>query len=247
MRKIILNSLTPSALLIFLGYCHLHFLYVSQFDIDIYHFIYSGEIILSFLPIAFRLFFLALPFLFIITAHYSNNANKVERQAGHDFNVYKRLFFRKIRRFTLRQKIFLLFKIATHYEFLIFIGGLLLSLVVFYYDLYKDEIIAITFFPVLAIWALFLLRKPLLLGTQFFFARQYKVIYWTGAFILVFMLVDFLNIYFEAENIKHGMRRKAVKFSYEHKRIDTFKDESISYIGATQQYVFIYDRKKEYS
>ena len=46
-----------SVVLIFLGYCHLHFFYRLNFDIEIYQFITTGEIILSFLPILFYLIF----------------------------------------------------------------------------------------------------------------------------------------------------------------------------------------------
>jgi len=137
MKNIIKYFPLLSVLLIFLGYCHLHFFYCSQFDIDIYQFITTGEIVLSFLPIAFVLFIIGIILGIVLVIGVTEEDKKVEKPKkarylpftsyqistgkGYNWSVYQKLYSRDKKKLKLHQKIFLLYKQYSHVQFLLLI------------------------------------------------------------------------------------------------------------------------------
>lgn len=258
MKKIITYFPVLSVFLIFIGYCHLHFFYCSQFDIDIYQFITSGEIILSFLPIVFVLFLLGIIIGFIFIAYEPAEEKKEDKPSkaryipftsykictGKSYNwyTYWKLYSQKSKGQTIEQKLFLLYKIFFHINFLFFLGWTYCTYYVVANDLYKDQFIGVV---VLSIWLILFfvfLRRQFHLKVGSIYRENYNKNIYIGCFLVLgFLICDYAFMYYKAEGKKRGNDRSCIKFEFDGKQINTFKDKTISYLGSTQQYIFLYN------
>jgi len=229
-----------SILLIFIGYCHLHFYYTTQFNIDIYYYITSGEIILSFLPIIFKLFLLT---LFIGIVIICTKAVQIKRKNigfGHSASVYKRLYHRK--NVTKKKKRILLLYICFPIELTVF-----LIVSVYTYLLIKSElfdwIYARVFISLMWLfWIFIIIRKRINAYVRIYFPNNHQDIYRISLIVLTFLYTDYIQLSKKANDVKNGLNETEIEFIYDKKKIDSATDTMISYIGSTQQYIFIYNR-----
>lgn len=67
-------------------------------------------------------------------------------------------------------------------------------------------------------------------------------IYLVFSVVIVFLYGDLVYMYSKAKEIKIGRNSNAISFDYQGRKIDSFTDATLSYIGETQQYIFMYDR-----
>ena len=216
-----------SVVLIFLGYCHLHFFYCLQFDIDIYQFITTGEIILSFLPILFYLLFwtivMGVIFVFVIV---SDKGKPVE------ISRLKRKPYRSIL-----------------WYFLWSIGCIVVAVSHFreYMGYYKPDdgywiYYVVMLGEVLLICLLGWIERKCSSIVPHLYKNLVANIYMVFSVVIVFLYGDLVFMYSKAKEIKTGRNSDAIRFEYQGMRIDSFTDTTLSYIGSIQQYIFMYDR-----
>jgi len=251
-----------SIVLVFIGYCNLHFYYCSQFNIDIYQFISTGEILLSFLPIAYYLFILMVCFMFIgiLIGMSPEEAKQKEKKkprvfsipfskykisTGKDysFSVFYRFYKKKFNVLNSKQKWHLRYKMIFHFQTIIFIIWGLINIYI-YKNNGAEDVPTVILFGVIWISFLFtVLQRRINRAVSNLFKQNYKQVYLGSLLFIMFIFLDFEINKSKAIEVKEGIDKNAVFFNYNGTRINTFKDTSLAYIGSTQQYLFMYDLK----
>ncbi len=232
-----------SIFLIFFGFLNLY-TYYFHFGINIYPFLNSSEIIFSFLP-SLQSFFLTstiiiifIVFLYalILRGKYVVITSTFKLSSENSLaDILDRLKWENWKKLPWKEKIGSVVAIFKHGMVV-----MLLLLVIFTYLMVGDNFLCgdtISHFILLWTWAIFCS----LLMYSFFrenpFIRNSLILVVIGFFLSIFF---FSKNSCKADQIKGGQSNRHVSFSFKDSVIRT--DSTKSYVGSTQEYIFIYDR-----
>jgi hypothetical protein len=253
MDKFIKASPKLTAVLIFLGYWDLHF-YYKYFDIQIYDFINTGEVIVSFFPIALDVFiYCAIFFIFLGFAYFTSDSEEYDKKQNEiyedDWKLLKKIkllfkkdiyegrkWYKKIIYFTLS-----LFEVVMR----------IIVLLIFTYTIYKSfvlikyeskELYKYYFMVIIDIVILFIMLDhfiPKKLIDNYYRRNKKNIgrIVLASEFIILFLILNTVSNYKDAMKILSGKPKYNISFVY---KDSLYKTDSVTvYIGKTQNYLFI--------
>lgn len=241
--------------LILLGYCKYHF-YFSYFDINIYTYISTSELLLSFLPIIVTYF---IPIAIIIYLYLIRPPMKYRTPGGKDFsgrvkagekkrmpkNLLKHIFFSQLKS-KLRSKLILC--LITHPLF-IAICLLLWATILFWYHVNVSqsfEEVEPLFYMVSIGWLLFII-EPIAFEAAFEAYKGISILNFIGIVKTInyfFILTYFIYFSQKIEALKkmHGLTIEKVQVQLNNGEI-LATDSSLLYIGQTTNYIFFHNKK----
>ena len=257
-----------TALLIFLGYWNLSFFY-EQFDLDIYNYVTTGEIITSFLPIlksifiTFFILFMFIGLFFFLMAVLTTIKNKEPINVNNpredtdtfDLNHFehiKTLFSKaqyKGKSLVNRILNFLFHLVFVVVGFAYYWAAYFLTFRIINLFINKDPLIYYAFPALIAnliagiLICLFIVSYYISkgMGTKIVLVKNKN---FTLAFtLMLYLLINSLFNYKEAIKIKTGIPNQLVKFEFEQKMYSS--DTSMVFIGQTQNYLFLHDLKED--
>ncbi|MBK6825601.1 MAG: hypothetical protein IPG86_01330 [Chitinophagaceae bacterium] len=253
MKKVFSNTAILSALLIFVGYLDIY-IYYNEFGINISTYLTTGELILSFLPLTIPLLILVsfffIPAIGVLTSeqgkHSRQNENRVKpkeytKMAARNLKrVWKIIRQKRVRRpvllflFTLLEIIRLVYGIFYHIFFFTFI-------LLFFISVFTSEKrVAV---PIL-IWIIFTILWYLFFDDEIKREnRNLEAINNISAIIACVLFLGLVSIHKKdkAFLVLNGRQDFKVKFVYDTTKVET--DTSVVYIGKTNEYLFLRERK----
>lgn len=244
-----------TGVLIFFGYLNLHFFY-RKFSINIYEFINTGELILSFLPILLTLLiiFSVLFILFITATGRGKSSTELTKYEEEKFNIkiqWKYFKERYIAEYLntlhwFKQIVTVLFSpIVFFLSFSIYIINIIAIIVVIQYlvsypkQFYELRYAISVFFVFNYVLYSNYFTSKIIRDLNDFLKRETKTFILYLEAIFIYLFFNFLYNYSDAQMVLDGKPQYNVSFTYNDSNIVT--DNSIVYVGKTQNYLFVHD------
>ncbi|MDD5362308.1 MAG: hypothetical protein PHN88_09260 [Ignavibacteria bacterium] len=249
MEKFIKATPLFTAALIFMGYWNLHF-YYRYFDIQIYDFINTGEVIVSFFPIALETFLWMLVYLLfimlvIVKPEETESGKKMMKEREFLYNI-KTIFnkesyqgdkwYYKLHTFIYKSMNI----VAPSFLLMGFVATCIKSFIILKYEineLYKYY--GMVIFDIVILYMILTFYISPYIDKQVF--RKYNKnighITTIAEIIIFFLLVNTLSNLKEATKVLQGKPEYYVTFHY---KDSLYTSDSISvFVGKTQNYLFI--------
>lgn len=243
-----------TGVLIFLGYLNLQF-YYRYFNINIYEFITTGELVLSFLPILFTIIIVVIILIFIAVVGNSNIHNSAysEREKEKfDSKLQKQKFyenynFENLKKLKWYKQLIILvispiqFILSFSFHIVVIIG-----VIIILYEIstnpkqiYKIKVFIGVIFGLLYIGYSNFFTDKILDDLNRIFRRNMKYYLLTAEASFVLMFYNITFNYCDASRVLDGKPEYFVSFKYNDSLYYT--NNKNVYVGKTQEYIFTYD------
>lgn len=227
MKKLI--SILPllTICIIYLGYCYLHF-YYTYFNLDIYNYISSSDILLSFLPIVILILTFLVGFINVKIINYKvikNDDKDIIVSNENNTSVKKKTSVFK----------YILSSPLTYILLLLIVYHILRKYLLQYYYDFELQYLELSFFITmysLILWNVYSNSKLDLYLKQPILFMLFLIV--TSTIIIS----SFRKL--DAKKIKFGIPVKQVSFIYKNKLYKS--NQNILFVGQTQTSIFLYQR-----
>lgn len=233
-------------ILVIIGYVNLHSFYIS-FGINIYNYIDSLELILSFSPILYELSFMALSTILGLSLsaifRKSESNEKSETSDNSKIKIIDRDFISKAHWTEYLNELFSAITKRGHLYLIV------LWSIAFFYILYNYEPEKLANISEAMLGAIYFLFLFMFLNTWISLESHFGLKNVNRVMVLVLIVSFTLTVYvisynkIKAKNIILGNPKYEVVIETNEKTIRT--DSTTHFIGSTREYQFLYDRQNE--